>query len=592
MPARRFIGQKGVSDGQFVADLPGILAEFRLGILPRMISAMLTAALGLIWLPWWSAAIPFAAILAHELVVFPLLLNRFILPAAASGHTAAAVGWYRAGIVTGAAAYTTCWGFLFATGEVIPVFLGACWLWGAALHNQVYFARRPDLYAVSLLPHVAAGLAIPFFIAMPWWGPWLMAICSLTTLANFAIGYVHRRELALKAETEQLARREAEEANLAKSQFLTTMSHELRTPLNAIIGYAEILEEDLESDPELTNPDDARRVRRAARHLLTLINEILDLSRIEAGRLELIAGPVDIAALLQEVEETVRPIGDGNGNRLCLDIVGRLPTLRADGARLKQCVINLATNACKFTRDGRVTIRAEIVARADGPMLEIAVVDTGIGIDREDQARIFQPFVQVDGAETRRQDGTGLGLVITRKLAQAMGGDVRLISTPGLGSTFTLAIPADIAPRAGDTPAEGPHVLVIEDDPTARDLTVRALSRLAFNVQVASSGAQGLQMIADSRPDLVVLDIHLPDISGWEVLSRLKASPEYARLPVLVVTIDDDRARALELGACDHMQKPVQRDALAAAAVRFALVREAPAKPRADTGFDDIAWTA
>jgi CheY-like chemotaxis protein len=219
-------------------------------------------------------------------------------------------------------------------------------------------------------------------------------------------------------------------------------------------------------------------------------------------------------------------------------------------------------------------------------VLEVAVVDTGIGIAHEDQARLFQPFVQVDGAETRKQDGTGLGLVITRKLAQAMGGDVSLISTPGLGSTFTLTIAATLSAQAADEGVKnGPVVLVIEDDPTARDLTVRALSRLAFNVRSAMNGAEGLAMIEAAAPDLVILDIHLPDMSGWDVLARIKTAPQTAGLPVLVVTIDDDRMRALDLGACDHMQKPVDRDRLTAAAVRFAL----PRAPKAATPAPQIA---
>ena len=255
-----------------------------------------------------------------------------------------------------------------------------------------------------------------------------------------------KRQIAMAS-----AQEAAQESNRLKSQFLTTMSHELRTPLTAIIGYSEILEEDLEDAPEHAKPEDARRIRRAARHLLTLINEVLDFSKIESGHLEIINGPVNIEALLRDVEETVRPIGTRNGNRLEITVGGKIPMLETDYARLKQCLLNLATNACKFTKDGRVTIGASIETHSGAPMLEIVVADTGIGIKPEDQARLFQPFIQVDGTLTRSQDGTGLGLVITRKLAQAMGGDVSLASTAGVGSTFTLSIAA--VPVLEATPA-------------------------------------------------------------------------------------------------------------------------------------------
>ncbi|MBL8557163.1 MAG: response regulator [Hyphomonadaceae bacterium] len=549
----------------------------RRGFLFRVVPGVITALVSIYWLGPIYPLFIIAGIVAFEMFVFPMAFRHAVKPNIATNPALAA--WLTSGLLFfGGMIYGAGWIPLMYAGEVTGVYLAAAWLWGTIVHNLTYFSRTRMHFMATCAPQVAGVVAAPFFMNVGDIAPWLMLYLTLQTLATVLLAARDRQSLADHAREDRAARQLAEAANVQKSQFLTTMSHELRTPLNAIIGYAEILEEDLEAAPEEANADDARRIRRAARHLLLLINEVLDLSKIEAGRLELINGPVDIAALLREVEETVRPIGAGNGNKVVLDIVGRIPTLETDAARLKQCLLNLATNACKFTRDGRVTIRASMEMRGGASVLEVAVIDTGIGITHEDQARLFQPFVQVDGAETRKQDGTGLGLVITRKLAQAMGGDVSLVSSPGLGSTFTLTIAARVAAEvAPSNQPSGPVVLVIEDDPTARDLTVRALTRLSFNVRAATSAAEGLAMIAEEAPDLVILDIHLPDMSGWDVLARLKTGEKTSALPVLVVTIDDDRARALDLGACDHMQKPVDRDRLTAAAVRFAL----PHQPRA-----------
>lgn len=232
------------------------------------------------------------------------------------------------------------------------------------------------------------------------------------------------------------------ESSRLKSQFLYTMSHELRTPLNSIIGYSDILEEDLEKSPEIASPEDARRIRRAADHLLTLISEVLDLSAIESGKFKLNPGPVRVESILHGVADALRPLGAKQSTSIAISVEGEIPILAIDGLRLKQCVFNLASNACKFTQNGQVHIRASMDGNQANRHLCIAVSDTGIGITPDDQARLFQPFVQVDGTATRSQEGTGLGLAITKKLAQAMGGDVTLVSTPDVGSTFTLCIEA------------------------------------------------------------------------------------------------------------------------------------------------------
>lgn len=268
-----------------------------------------------------------------------------------------------------------------------------------------------------------------------------LLVVSWVSLVGTLAWFVARRQVH-----KQIALASSQQASLEasrlKSQFLFTMSHELRTPLNSIIGYSEILEEDLETAPTIASPDDARRIRSAADHLLTLINEVLDLSAIESGKFKLNPSPVDIRTILQEVADTVRPAAAKLGTSVRICVGEDIPTLSIDGLRLKQCVLNLASNACKFTQDGEVHISASMKAVEGDPTLVVVVADTGIGITQEDQARLFQPFSQLDDGATRAQDGTGLGLVITQKIARAMGGEVSVQSSPGLGATFTLSISA------------------------------------------------------------------------------------------------------------------------------------------------------
>jgi signal transduction histidine kinase len=268
-------------------------------------------------------------------------------------------------------------------------------------------------------------------------------VLSWVSLVGMLAFVVARRQVH-----KQIALASAQQASLEasrlKSQFLFTMSHELRTPLNSIIGYSELLEEDLAQAPEMASPDDARRIRGAADHLLTLINEVLDLSAIESGKLTLNKAPVDVGVILQEVADSVRPIGAKQGTSVSISLEKDIPSLEIDGQRLQQCALHLASNACKFTQNGQVEISASMEGESDNPKLKIVVADNGIGITPEIQSRLFQPFVQVDNSATRVQEGTGLGLAITQKLAQAMGGSVELDSAPGKGSIFTLTINADL----------------------------------------------------------------------------------------------------------------------------------------------------
>jgi signal transduction histidine kinase/ActR/RegA family two-component response regulator len=380
------------------------------------------------------------------------------------------------------------------------------------------------------------------------------------------------------------ARDEADAANLAKSQFLANMSHELRTPLNAVIGYAEMLQEDAQDTGDDNAVQDLNRILTAAKHLLSLINEILDLSKIEAGRMEASPAPFDSMEMLEDLIETIRPIAAQNGNEITLSGSPIGGDANTDAMKVRQCVLNLLSNAAKFTRSGAIDIALERKPYNGVEQLFITVRDTGIGMSKEHVSRLFQPFVQAVPSITQQYGGTGLGLTITRRLAQLLGGDVKVKSALGEGSAFTLHIPANFADASAALGAaakvddvqgaeNAPLVIVIEDEADARELAARALTRAGFAVQGVGGGEAGLALARSKSPALVLLDIFLPDRSGWRVLQSLKQDPKTQDIPVVVLSVNEDRAHALALGAAEHIVKPADRDMLAATVMRYARKR-------------------
>jgi len=367
--------------------------------------------------------------------------------------------------------------------------------------------------------------------------------------------------------------RQLEQASQHKSQFLANMSHELRTPLNAIIGYSEILQEDAVDLGQDNLVADLKKIESAGRHLLGLINDILDLSKIEAGKMDIYLEDVEIVPLLEEVRSIIVPMAEKNANVLEYRLADNLGSMRTDRTKLKQSLLNLFSNGSKFTENGRLTLNVQRF-ETDKPMVSFAVSDTGIGMTEEQLGRLFQAFNQADASTTKKYGGTGLGLAITRNFCQLLGGNVTVTSKPGEGSTFTIVLPDSpvaLAPaKATDAPPlsvevdSAPTVLVVDDDPTARELLSANLKGAGYRLLQASSGDEALSLARSTRPDAITLDVMMPKPDGWDVLSALKADAELRDIPVVIVTMLSDRGIGLSLGAVEVLTKPVERAQLTA----------------------------
>ncbi len=369
----------------------------------------------------------------------------------------------------------------------------------------------------------------------------------------------------------------ADEANLAKSSFLANMSHELRTPMNAIIGYSEMLMEEIEEDDDIEVQDlqpDLAKILEAGKHLLSLINDVLDISKIESGKMTLYFERINLKSSVEEVLHTVHPLAEKQNNQIKFNFEAENAEFNTDVTKFRQILLNLLSNACKFTSDGVIEITLARTQTESEDTLNLSVIDNGIGMTEEQLGRIFDEFTQADSSTTRQFGGTGLGLSICKKFALLMHGDITVKSTPGAGTCFTFTCPnqslAQSDSKEGqqlsgqtETISKGSAcILVIDDDATSRELAKRILSKKNYSVITAESGKKGIELAKEYNPEIIVLDVLMPEMDGWQVLEQLKQDPDTSAIPVIMQSMLSERELGLSLGASDYLIKPIDKEKL------------------------------
>jgi signal transduction histidine kinase/CheY-like chemotaxis protein/HAMP domain-containing protein len=389
----------------------------------------------------------------------------------------------------------------------------------------------------------------------------------------------------------RLAMEETERATKAKSVFLANMSHELRTPLNAILGYSEMLLEDMDQHHNEEMSEDVSKILHAGKHLLNLVNDVLDISKIESGKMGLYIERIDVNAMLRDISATVKPLFDKNKNFFEVRSDERHGEFYADHTKVRQILLNLLSNATKFCENGTITLDIRYTPSTinSGAWFDFSVTDQGIGMNTAQMETLFEAFTQADPSTTRKYGGTGLGLTISREFTRMMGGELTVKSAPGMGSTFSVRLPARVInPEDNSTPQNfaatsnahdilpglnasvhpareknGGMILVIDDDPTIRDLLSTQLHKLGYEAATACGGIEGLQLAQKLQPDAITLDVMMPDMDGWSVLSALKSDPLCAHIPVIMVSMIENKQKGYALGATDYLLKPVGREQLA-----------------------------
>ncbi|CAN1212832.1 histidine kinase [Tumidithrix helvetica PCC 7403] len=455
------------------------------------------------------------------------------------------------------------------------------WIWDISQETELGFLRK----FAALDAGLNAGLAIPilaetkvvavivFFMHTP--NDEDQQLVGLVSAIATHLGLLMRRkrdeeEIRIVNEELALARDEALEANRTKSAFVANMSHELRTPLNAIIGYSEMLQEDADDLGLEDFRNDLQKIYTAGKHLLSVINDILDMSKIEAGKMEMFVERFDVLSLVNDAVNMIHPLLEKNANALVLEYDRQVDMMETDVTRLRQALFNLLSNACKFTQKGTITIQVQREVDSDRTWINFKVSDSGIGISPDQLERLFQPFTQADSSTTRQFGGTGLGLAISQRLCRMMGGDITVESALNKGSAFTIRLPAqpykptpspELIPTY-PTVKPLPSILVIDDDLVVHQLLERALGKMGLFVYSAYEGKEGVRLAREIKPSAIILDMMMPSMNGWEVLTALKADPETSNIPIVMLTIMDDRDCGYTLGVTDYLIKPINRDRL------------------------------
>ncbi|VEP13362.1 Histidine kinase (fragment) [Hyella patelloides LEGE 07179] len=367
---------------------------------------------------------------------------------------------------------------------------------------------------------------------------------------------------------------EKEVAKQAKNEFLTNMSHKLRTPMNTILGYTEILQKKAEDIGQESFLPDLHQIRSVSKHLLSLIDNILDLSKVEAGKMEMHLESFEISSLVKEVVSMIKPLNEKHGNTVVIDCPSNLAKMYADRTRVRQSLFNLLSNACKFTENGQITLSIEPYTKENEPWISFAIEDTGIGMDKEQMQELFKAFYQADSSTNRKYSGTGLKLALTKQFSQMMGGEINVQSELGKGSTFTIHLPVQGKKNQAIFPWEKikgnrefttnlMNILVIDDDRITHNVIKHSLSPSKFSVISATNGTEGLHLAQEMQPDVIFLDVIMPGIDGWEVLGKLKENPQLADIPVIMVTTIDEKNYGYALGATEYLLKPFNSKQLA-----------------------------